>query len=126
MPTFGEIFKKTLQRRGLTQIETATLLKTTQSVISYYSNLERPPLRGTLLKIAEGLGVSVDELLGQKSIQMTGRLPKSRHEAPHVNAMEALRSRWKKKPQDRDTIRHLVAALFPKNSSEVLAWLEKS
>lgn len=126
MMTFGDCFKDVLKRRGLTQVEAAAALKTTQSAISYYSNLERPPLRGTLLKIAEGLDVSVEELTGQKPPSAAKRLAKPPRVAPEVGAMAALRTRWRRRPQDRDTIRHLVSALFTTNASEVLAWLEKS
>jgi transcriptional regulator with XRE-family HTH domain len=125
MTTFGDKFKDALRRRDLTQTEAATLLKTTQSVVSYYSNLGHPPRRGTLLRIAEGLGLSVDELLGQKSTRAEGSTNSAMRQAPHISAMEALRARWRKRPQDRDAIRHLLPVLFPNYSSEVLAWLEK-
>lgn len=124
--TFGTIFRSLLNSRGLTQVAAAKQLEMNQSTVSYYCKLDKPPRPHILNHIAQRLGVSVDELVGQKPLRATGRTPAARHEPPHISAMEALRVRWRKKPQERDTIRHLVAALFPKNDGEVIAWLEKS
>src|ERR1700722_18533404 len=133
MATFGHAFRATLRSRGLTQAETATLLGTTQSVVSYYSNLERPPRRGTLLNISERLGVSVAELTGEATSTEPKKSSSSRTPAPPnppldqavSNALLDLKARWKRKPNERDTIKHLIAALFPKNPHKITAWLEQ-
>src|SRR6266850_1227429 len=45
------------------------------------------------------------------------------NEADYVyNWMVELRKRWNRNPRDRDTIRHLVAALFADDANDVLAW----
>ena len=41
-------------------------------------------------------------------------------------ALDELKKRWKKKPHERDTIRHLVAALFPDNHDKMMTWLEQA
>jgi transcriptional regulator with XRE-family HTH domain len=131
MATFGDTFRAILRSRGLTQAAAAELLNTTQSVISYYSNLDRPPRRGTLLNMAERLGVTVSELTGDREIKEKVKRPVIRTDSvlstpnrPYENAMKRLKNRWKKRPQDRDTIKHLIAALFPAESDHIIAWLE--
>lgn len=134
MATFGEHFQAILRSRGLTQTAAAKLLETTQSVISYYSNLEHPPRRGTLLNIAERLGTSVAELKGEKESAGVGKHGSSKTSTARIpspdqsvcKALHELRRRWKTKPQERDTIRHLVAALFPADDAKVLSWLEQA
>ena len=134
MPTFGEKFRKVLRDHNLTQAAAAKLLGTTQSVISYYSNLDRQPRRGTLLHIAERLDVSPAELAGeqgseqhQKSSVSKGESAWDRYGEPrHLRAMKNLKKRWKKNPRERDVIRHLIALLFHADATQVIAWLDES
>lgn len=134
MKPFGEIFREVLDQQGLTQDDVAKLLETTQSTISYYCNLQKPPRRRTLGLISARLGVPLAQLRGEAELQKgVGR------KAPDIQdsdgspldgavgaAMKDLKRRWKKKPHERATIKHLVAALFPKDAQRVIAWLEKS
>ena len=134
MATFGENFKKILRGRGLTQAAAAKLLDTTQSVISYYSNLVRPPRRGTLLNIADHLGVTVEELTGEKGVGQ--RAKQDAFEEPLSldacskqlinDAMRNLKRRWKNKPEERDAIRHLVPLIFPIEADRILNWFDEA
>ncbi|MDZ7792008.1 MAG: helix-turn-helix transcriptional regulator [Xanthomonadales bacterium] len=62
---------------GFTQIELAGALEVTQRMISYYEGQADPPPSALLPKLAQTLGVSVDELLGVKPIKPS-RKPDSR------------------------------------------------
>ncbi len=133
MPTFGDRFQAVLHKRGLTQAAAAKALDTTQSGISYYCNLERPPRRGTLLNIADRLDVSVAELTGQTDVaepkkRLLAKTPVDLEFPPDLSvcsALSNLKARWKKKPHERETMKHLIAALFPEDTRRILAWLEQ-
>jgi transcriptional regulator with XRE-family HTH domain len=129
---FGERFQALLKARGLTQFEAAKLLEMDQSTISYYCHLESAPRPHTLRHIAERLGFTVDELMGRGEVRAGAKRSISKITTPAVSAsdrayadaMKSLKVRWKKRPQERETIKHLIAALFTDKSDSVLAWLE--
>ena len=133
MANFGEGFRAILRSRGLTQAAAAKLLDTTQSVVSYYSNLNRPPRRCTLLNIAERLGVTVGELAGERGAGQKEKRGTIRPPLPSeppfkqffYDALQNLKQRWKKKPEERDAVRHLVALLFPDEADRILNWLDQ-
>jgi len=62
---------------GFTQSELAEALQVTQRKISYYEDQNDSPPSALLPKLAQTLGVSVDELLGVKPIK-PNRKPDSR------------------------------------------------
>jgi transcriptional regulator with XRE-family HTH domain len=125
MRPFGERLREILAQRNLTQAEAANLLATSQSVISYYCGQEKPPRRQILGLMAERFGVSVGELLGETPLgKAKTRALTETVEPPQVIAMEHLKQRWKRKPKDREEIRHLIAILFPADADGLLAWLD--
>lgn len=131
---FGDRFRALLRERGLTQVEAAILLEMQQATISYYCKLGRPPRPHILRHMADRLGVSVAELKGEKEPAGAKKYAPSKipiapippPEQSVCKALHDLKKRWKKKPYERDTIRHLVAALFPTDQDNVLAWLEQA
>jgi transcriptional regulator with XRE-family HTH domain len=128
MATFGEIFQECLRSRGLTQEAAARLLGTKQSVVSYYCNLDHAPRHGTLLNIADRVGISLAELKGEKGssgkrTHATAAVP-AEYQAL-IRALDGLKGRWKKKPLEHDTITHLLAALFPDDADRILSWLNQ-
>jgi len=130
---FGEIFRETLRRRNLTQVEAAALLETSQSAISAYCKRTNAPRAKTLGWISTRLDVSIAELKGETE----GREPRRGSNAKVGSlsgviaddlvgrALGDLKRRWAKKPDDRDTIKHLLAALFPDQARRLVAWLEE-
>lgn len=60
---FGERLEKLRKERGITQVELAQAIHSTQRAISYYENENYPPAP-TLIAIAKALKVSVEELVG--------------------------------------------------------------
>ena len=132
MKDFGAIFREILRRQGLTQRDAAARLDVSQSVISYYSHLTQPPRRRTLRLMAERLNVTIGELQGQvvpllakpkKTSAERDRDSSAKLDAARV--MENLKRRWKSSPSEHDAISHLVAVLFPEDSTKILAWLRK-
>jgi len=128
---FGDKFRAVLRAHGLTQLRAAELLEMDQSTVSYYCNLDRPPRPHTLQYIAERLDISEAELRGEKAPSVakkpvaakTATFPPPDQSV--CRALHQLKRRWKKKAHDRDTIRHLIAALFPDDYERVLTWLER-
>jgi len=59
------------QRRHLSQVALADLAGITQSTLSNYENGKREPAVSTLIRIAEELDVSLDELAGHTAGQNT-------------------------------------------------------
>ena len=65
--TFGERLKRLRTTRGLTQVELAEMIDSSQRAIcSYEQNRTDPPLH-LLPKISQALDVSLDQLLGLKA-----------------------------------------------------------
>jgi len=126
--TFGETFREILRQRDLTQVDAAKLLETSQSVISKYCNLKDPPRPRIVGWISTRLGVGIPELTGATALseRTKSRATKIEADDPIQRAMSDLKHRWKKKPHERATIRHLVGALFPRDAQRIVAWLEKS
>ena len=61
---FGKRLLEFRKAQGLTQIELAELIGSTQRAISYYENEAGYPPTSVLIALAEALHVSTDELLG--------------------------------------------------------------
>jgi transcriptional regulator with XRE-family HTH domain len=130
---FGEIFREALRQCNLTQVEAAALLETSQSMISSYCRRKDPPRAKTLGWISARLGVPIAELKGEINgpESRKGGAPKGEHLPRSTpddlvgRAMNDLKRRWMKKPDDRDTIKHLLAALFPNEARRLVAWLEE-
>jgi transcriptional regulator with XRE-family HTH domain len=69
---FGKRLFTLRKTRGLTQVQLAEALGTTQRVISYYeTNAELPP-SSIIIPLARVLAVSTDELLGLKPARSNG------------------------------------------------------
>jgi hypothetical protein len=41
-------------------------------------------------------------------------------------ALQNLKKRWKKKPEERDAIQDLVAVLFPEDATQIVSWLNQN
>jgi transcriptional regulator with XRE-family HTH domain len=130
---FGDRFRALLRGRGLTQVAAANLLEMQQATVSYYCRLDRPPRPHILSHMADRLGVTAAELKGEKKpagvkTDASSKAPNTPIPVPDQSvyvALNDLKSRWKKKPRERVTIRHLIAALFPVHHAKVLTWLEQ-
>jgi len=75
---FGRRLHALRSERGLTQIELAEAIGSSQRAISYYETVAEFPPAAVIIDLAKALGVSTDELLGVKN---GGKAPKESHEA---------------------------------------------
>jgi transcriptional regulator with XRE-family HTH domain len=133
MHTFAENLAQLIRLRGWTQIEAAENLGVSQALISRYLRGKREPLPRTIAHLAERLGVDVTDLTGDRVTKSRGQrlvlktTASERHRPGQLyvydTAMKRLKIRWKKHPQERETIKHLVAALFRSDSERILLWL---
>ena len=82
---FGKRLTALRKARGLTQIQLAESADTTQRAISYYENDIGYPPAPALIKLAQALQVTTDELLGVKPVKQ---------DRGHLDP--ELRSLWKK------------------------------
>jgi transcriptional regulator with XRE-family HTH domain len=73
---FGRRLHALRTERGLTQIELAEAIDSSQRAISYYETVADFPPAGVIIDLAKALGVSTDELLGVKN----GSAPKESRE----------------------------------------------
>lgn len=64
----GERLKELRKSKGWTQVQVATKMGLTDSVISFYERQERAPSPEVLVKFSELYGVSTDYLLGVEKI----------------------------------------------------------
>lgn len=65
----GERLKELRKSKGWTQVQVATKMGLTDSVISFYERQERAPSPEVLIKFAELYGVSTDYLLGVEKVE---------------------------------------------------------
>ncbi len=64
---FGARLAQLRQERGITQVQLAQAAGTTQRAISYYENEAGYPPVDAIIRLADALGVSADELLGVRN-----------------------------------------------------------
>jgi len=64
---FGVRLAQLRQERGLTQVQLARAAGATQRAISYYENEAGYPPADAIIRLADVLGVSADELLGARN-----------------------------------------------------------
>jgi transcriptional regulator with XRE-family HTH domain len=85
---FGRRLAELRKARGITQVQLAQTLGTTQRAITYYENEADYPPVDAIIRLADALGVSADELLGMNN----GKAAKGRSEQddPEVRRL------WKK------------------------------
>ena len=87
--SFGQRLAELRRLRGLTQVQLAEKLGSTQRAITYYENeADYPPVE-TIVELARILSVSTDELLGLKIIKPT-------QEVVDITTDPELRRLWRK------------------------------
>lgn len=87
--SFGDRLAQLRKLRGLTQVQLAEKLGSTQRAITYYENeADYPPVE-TIVELARILGVSTDELLGVK-------VSKPPQEVIDITTNPELRNLWRK------------------------------
>ncbi len=135
MSAFGDNLRALIKKGGWrNQSDAAKFLGLHQTLLGRYFRGDSEPLVTKAADIAKKLDVSLDELTGLKHGQagtggsMLVREERARYaaEQPARKDMERLRDRWRKRPDDRESIEHLVALVFPDDAAAVIAWLKQS
>lgn len=90
--SFGKRLLVLRKARGITQVELAKALGTTQRTISYYENEDGVPTVVILGSLARVLGVTADELLGLKPIKLQDS-PQKRRLWKRLQRIESLPER---------------------------------
>lgn len=104
---FGKRLFSLRRARGLTQVQLAEALGTTQRVISYYETEAELPPSTAIIPLARILGVSTDELLGLKPARTNGNASIEKQRLwKRFQKMEALPTK-----DQRAVIRRLINSL---------------
>ena len=91
--SFGERLFAFRKARGLTQVQLAEALSSTQRVISYYETEAELPPSGIIVSLARVLQVTTDELLGVKPAKPSQERPENRRLWKRFQRMESLPER---------------------------------
>ncbi len=76
-PAFGQRMAALRQQKGLTQMQLAARMQTTQKMIDYYERRSPNPTLDVMQKIAAALEISVTELLGEEAVAVRAARTKS-------------------------------------------------
>jgi transcriptional regulator with XRE-family HTH domain len=107
--SFGQRLFALRTERGLTQVDLAKALGTTQRVVSYYETKGELPTPDFLVELVRVLRVSADELLGIKPAKLGGHTPKRRRLWKRFQRMESLPER------DQRAVIRLINSLVASN-----------
>ena len=72
-PPFGQRMAALRQERGMSQTELAARLNMSRAMVTYYERKAKNPTVDIIQKIANALGVSVDELLNSNGSKSKGK-----------------------------------------------------
>ena len=129
MSNFGQCFRAFLKRKNITQFEAAEMCGFYQSRISRLCNQPHQPEQHTLKHIADRLGGTVGDLLGQGSGTRVSDDPgiyQVKLSSTPESAMLDLRRRWKKADEDQRLLMTAdIRRLFAKHADAVLSWLDE-
>jgi transcriptional regulator with XRE-family HTH domain len=108
--SFGKRLIALRKARGITQVELAKALGTTQRTISYYENEDGLPTVALLGSLTRVLGVTSDELLGLKPVKVQDS-PQKRRLWKRLQRIESLPER------DQRAVVRLINSLVTSNGN---------
>jgi len=101
---FGARLTELRKAAGYTQVELAAALETSQRMIAYYETRAEHAPAALLPRMAEALGVSVEELLGIK--------PVKRSKKPDTRVQRRLQQIEKMDPRERRQLLQVIDAFI--------------
>ncbi len=107
---FGDNLRKIREQRGYTMARLAEISKISKRMISHYETQVKRPSLDKIQKLADALGVSIDDLFG-----MPVPKKKKKDEEISFKLMKKLRIVEKLPTRDQNTIFSLINALAEKN-----------
>jgi transcriptional regulator with XRE-family HTH domain len=66
--SLGQNIRLLRKQKGLTQVELAKKLDCSQAVITAYESSKKKPAIDTLSRLADVLGVTIDQIIGKKNV----------------------------------------------------------
>lgn len=110
--SFGERLFALRTARGLTQVDLAKALGTTQRVVSYYETKGELPAPEILVALVRALGTTADELLGIKPAKLSpDNTPEQRRLWKRFQRMESLPEK------DQRAVIRLINSLVASNGN---------
>jgi transcriptional regulator with XRE-family HTH domain len=110
--SFGERLFALRTARGLTQVDLAKVMGTTQRVISYYETKGELPTPDFLVALVRVLGTTADELLGIKPPKLSpDNTPEQRRLWKRFQRMESLPEK------DQRAVIRLINSLVPSSGN---------
>lgn len=110
--SFGERLSTLRKEKGYTQEAFSQLIGISRRALAYYEvESDRPPTGDTLLKMAAELDITVDQLLGVKSLDKKG----SRKEARLLNKLKQVGTLSK---QDQRAVLRFIDALVKTSQTQ--------
>src|SRR6266498_1436296 len=106
--TFGDRLKRFRLAKGLTQTELGDRVGVSQRVITYYEVEGSSPAPELLIKFADALGVSTDELLGRKRGSSHAR--ERERATRHMRLLRQFKRLEELHPNDRKTVLKMIDA----------------
>lgn len=107
---FGKRLAQLRRARGITQVELGKKINASQRVIAYYEGETNFPPAHLLAPIAKALKISVDELLGLKSIKLT--------DTNHIRFWNKLKKAESLSESDKKSLLNVLEGLIAKNKSK--------
>ena len=124
---FGQCFQAILRRKNLRQNEAAALLGVTQATISRWQNAKFNPRLETCRRIAESLGVTVDELFGKPAGVVKSApsvYPSPRAPGPDMELLSQLSGTWRR-AKDKVPLELAIRTLWKERAPYIIDWLNK-
>ncbi len=106
-PLFGQRMAAIRQQKGLTQMQLAARMETTQKMIDYYERRSPNPTLDVMQKIAAALEVSVTQLLGEEAVAVRA----ARKNGPTSKVQQAFENVSKLPRRQQEHIVKVVSAL---------------
>jgi transcriptional regulator with XRE-family HTH domain len=109
----GDTIRRLRKAHGWTQVELAQKLNASQKVITTYENNQRTPTLENLKKLAAIFGISIDEIVGVKDMEIVTEQPHL-HRNSRVAKVQDLYE--KLPPLEQRSILKQIKALIEANS----------
>lgn len=125
MGDFGQLLRRILREKGLSQARAGVLLGMDQTTVSYYCRLKSAPHRNIIERLASRLDIPVQDLGGE---QARGVVRESAVAYPFRSPRElwlaGVKARWKRRAGEKD-LELAIRVAFGDDAEAVLKWLNE-
>jgi transcriptional regulator with XRE-family HTH domain len=124
MSVLGNNLSRFLEERGLSRREFAYLVDTDQGTVGRWINGEREPSAAMLLRIAQALTISTDEILKAPDGVVKEVRAKYTAGQSFTRWFLDLRTTWQRDPRTHPRIELGLRSTWPNHADEIINWLE--